>query len=100
MLSNIFKAEQIREDDLEGIREHTTKQITTLEEKIVGLQVESQRQDEIIENKLRSVIPFYISSENRIQYISKELIIGYFKNRGIFVAASTCRHGSIKYSWG
>ena len=60
---NIFKAEQIREDDLEGIREHTTKQITTLEEKIVGLQVESQRQDEIIENKLRSVIPFYISSE-------------------------------------
>ena len=68
MLSNIFKAEQIREDDLEGIREHTTKQITTLEEKIVGLQVESQRQDEIIENKLRSVIPFYILSEKRIQY--------------------------------
>ena len=100
MLSNVFKAEQIREDDLEGIREHTTKQITTLEEKIVGLQVESQRQDEIIENKLRSVIPFYILSEKRIQYIGKELIIGYFKNSGIFVAASTCRHGSIKYSWG
>ena len=53
MLSNIFKAEQIREDDLEGIREHTTKQITPLEEKIVGLQVESQRQDEIIEKNLR-----------------------------------------------
>ena len=70
MLSNIFKAEQIREDDLEGIREHTTKQITTLEEKIVGLQVESQRQDEIIENKLRSVIPFYISSvKNSISHI-------------------------------
>ena len=66
MLSNIFKAEQIREDDLEGIREHTTKQITTLEEKIVGLQIESQRQDEIIENKLRSVILCDILLEKRI----------------------------------
>ena len=100
MLSNIFKAEQIREDDLEGIREHTTKQITTLEEKIVGLQVESQRQDEIIENKLRSVIPFLSHQKKEFNIISKELIIGYFKNCGIFVAASTCRHGSIKYSWG
>ena len=73
MLFNIFKAEQIREDDLEGIREHTTKQITTLEEKIVGLQVESQRQDEIIENKLRSVIPFLSHQKKEFNIlISKE----------------------------
>ena len=52
---NIFKAENIREEDLEGIREHTTRQITNLEEKIVALQLDTQRQDEIIENKLKSV---------------------------------------------
>ena len=50
-----IQAEQLREDDLEGIREHTTRQITTLEEKVVSLQLETQRQDEIIENKLKSV---------------------------------------------
>ena len=52
---NIFQAENIREEDLEGIREHTTRQITNLEEKIVALQLDTQRQDEIIENKLKSV---------------------------------------------
>ena len=52
---NILKAENIREEDLEGIREHTTRQITNLEEKIVALQLDTQRQDEIIENKLKSV---------------------------------------------
>ena len=45
----------MREEDLEGIREHTTRQITSLEEKIVALQLDTQRQDEIIENKLKSV---------------------------------------------
>ena len=45
----------MREEDLEGIREHTTKQITNLEEKIVALQLESQRQEEVIEDTLRSV---------------------------------------------
>ena len=45
----------MREEDLEGIREHTTRQITGLEEKIVALQLDTQRQDEIIENKLKSV---------------------------------------------
>ena len=50
-----IQAENIREEDLEGIREHTTRQITGLEEKIVSLQLETQRQDEIIENKLKSV---------------------------------------------
>ena len=52
---NTFKAENMREEDLEGIREHTTRQITSLEEKIVALQLDTQRQDEIIENKLKSV---------------------------------------------
>ena len=52
---NSFKAENMREEDLEGIREHTTRQITGLEEKIVALQLDTQRQDEIIENKLKSV---------------------------------------------
>ena len=49
----------MREDDLEGIREHTTKQITSIEEKVVVLQLESQRQDEIIESKLRSVHNYF-----------------------------------------
>ena len=51
----------MREEDLEGIREHTTRQITSLEEKIVALQLDTQRQDEIIENKLKSVRKFQFS---------------------------------------
>ena len=54
-LFKFIQAEQLREDDLEGIREHTTRQISGLEEKVVSLQLESERQDGIIENKLRSV---------------------------------------------
>ena len=56
-----FQAENMREEDLEGIREHTTRQITSLEEKIVSLQLDTQRQDEIIENKLKSVRKYQFS---------------------------------------
>ena len=61
MYFNTFKAENMREEDLEGIREHTTRQITSLEEKIVALQLDTQRQDEIIENKLKSVRKYQFS---------------------------------------
>ena len=65
----------MREEDLEGIREHTTRQITSLEEKIVALQLDTQRQDEIIENKLKSVRKYQFSWGERISLFIIELLL-------------------------
>ena len=74
---NIFQAENIREEDLEGIREHTTRQITNLEEKIVALQLDTQRQDEIIENKLKSV---RLTSNNLLDKLYSNLNFIHYSN--------------------